>query len=148
MSIGRPLSVRLPPSWVVDPVVFIVATVRLGSYTPPLRGATDSTRHAINREEARHWSHSCPERGHDMKSPSNSYDEPNFQRHHYVNSSNSVSFAQQLRLRAICKCLVSGLLIGLMFAGIAQAEEFPTSIDGDIGLGVFHKSRIVSSDAR
>lgn len=65
-----------------------------------------------------------------------------------MNYSNAASFAQQLRLRAICKCFVSGWLIGLMFAGIAQAEEFPSNIDGDIGLGVFYKSLIVPSNAQ
>lgn len=34
-----------------------------------------------------------------------------------------------------------------MFACIAQADEFPSNIDGDIGLGVFYKSPIIRSQA-
>lgn len=65
-----------------------------------------------------------------------------------MNLGNADSSARRLRLRAICKRFVSGWLIGLMFAGIAQADEFPPNIDGDIGPGVFYKSRIVPGNAR
>ena len=64
-----------------------------------------------------------------------------------MNYSNTASFKLQLRLRAICTRFVSGLLFSLVFGGIAQAEEFPANIDGDIGLGVFYKSRIIRGQA-
>lgn len=64
-----------------------------------------------------------------------------------MNYSNSASFAQRLRLRGICNRFVSGFLISLVLGGIAQAEEFPSNIDGDIGLGVFYTSRIVRGKA-
>lgn len=64
-----------------------------------------------------------------------------------MSPANPVSFARRLRNGWIRHRFVSGLLIGLVFGGIAQAEEFPTGIDGDIGPGVFYKSRIIRGQA-
>lgn len=60
-----------------------------------------------------------------------------------MNYSSPALCAQRLRNGWICNRFASGLLLGLVFAGIAQAEEFPANIDGDIGPGIFYKSRII-----
>lgn len=61
--------------------------------------------------------------------------------------SNSASFVQRLRLSKTRIRFMSGFIVSLVFAGIAQADEFPQYIDGDIGLGLFYKSSLVRSKA-
>ena len=62
-----------------------------------------------------------------------------------MNYSSSASLAQRLLTLWYRHCVTSFFLAGLVFGGIAQAEEFPQNIDGDIGLGTFYRSRIVPS---
>ena len=64
-----------------------------------------------------------------------------------MSCSNLVQIARRLRIGQICNRLMSALFTGLVFVGMALAEEFPQNIDGDIGLGAFFTRSIVRSKA-
>jgi len=60
---------------------------------------------------------------------------------------NAISFVQRVLPRKKRNRFAYGFFICLMLASIAQAEDFSSNLDGDIGLGVYYTSRIVRSKA-
>lgn len=64
-----------------------------------------------------------------------------------MSDSCATSFVPLLLFRQKRNRITCGLFVSLLLASIAQADEFSSNIDGDIGLGVFYTSRIVRNKA-